>query len=273
MRRRGFTLVELLVVMGVIAVLMGLLIPVLGRARMAADRVACGSALRQIGSAFQRYELDWKVWPVTAWISVDPAPSSVSRSRRWFDQISPNLGTPINREGVTPTEWMGLQHGKSPIRGCPRSLTDPTEPDGPGYAMNAAFAAGSGRPQMTNRVMLMATDSFGPMIRGTWTRSSQWTKPAQRALVMDSAGINLAANTWPWWANPTGPMPAKPTRSTFSPDYTRHNSSGMRSGSSSGGLAEVPAINVLFVDMHVDLLSARESHRAVTFQPTYSDRP
>ncbi len=99
MRRKGgaFTLVELLVVIGIIAVLIALLLPAVSRSREQANQVACLSNLRQIGTAIFLYCQDNNGWfPRAAPYAAAGQPES-PQDFIWWQQDAPLYGAP-NRD-------------------------------------------------------------------------------------------------------------------------------------------------------------------------------
>ena len=82
-KHKAFTLIELLVVIAVIALLMGILMPALQRARKQARTVYCLSSLKQIGLAMQAYALD----------NDDFIPRAVDHEVKWILAFIPYLGS------------------------------------------------------------------------------------------------------------------------------------------------------------------------------------
>ncbi len=103
-REKGFTLVELLVVIGIIALLISILLPALNRAREAAKKAVCMSNLRQVGQLFAIYTAETRGYLPPYWKSSNAQNNysafySLITTRTL--QVAPNVLLPAEPQYVT----------------------------------------------------------------------------------------------------------------------------------------------------------------------------
>ncbi|MGP1272810.1 MAG: type II secretion system protein [Phycisphaerales bacterium] len=111
---RGFTLIELLVVIAIVALLIGILLPALGRARSTGIALACLSNMRQLAIAQVMYADDNAGTLVDAGIDHgqpgEPASSWIRQLAPYFD-ATPVVRSPGDRSRYWPFEEGGISEG------------------------------------------------------------------------------------------------------------------------------------------------------------------
>ncbi len=185
----GFTLVELLVVISIIAILASLLLPVLGRAKESARGIACKNNLKTLGTFFILYASDFK----------DSLPYNLTAlADSWCRGGA--YGTGITGAGYVGYEAWGKKLEQTSVYRCPSE----TNPNGylnrVTYGINSRFVANAGGTFCPNagmkqsllknfsRILLLGEQGNEKTNSLQWSCCYPWYTHIQPACVRQKAG-------------------------------------------------------------------------------------
>jgi len=209
-KRNAFTLVELLVVIGIIALLISILMPSLSRARMSANLVACQSNMKQVATAIHMYANEYK--------GVLPEMSNGSRAgsqgvyaETWIN-LSKMLGKNIDDEN-------NRAQTLSPVFLCTEASTDLAAAWAPHLARTTvlhprAFPCKDGQsaPQLgyiPGRKISSIKNSSEKIMAWEGQQISWWNMSAE------PTGIQLDGYQWNWGAMFRDPVPDSDSGNTW----------------------------------------------------------
>jgi prepilin-type N-terminal cleavage/methylation domain-containing protein/prepilin-type processing-associated H-X9-DG protein len=237
--RFGFSLVELLVVIGIVAMLIALLLPVVTAARRSGQASSCAQNLRQIGMALQTYATENHLRLPVAEMIVTNASNTPIAYITWDDFINRQLG------GRLPAADIEADHTANDVLSmhCPGdsspvmepTITDPTARRR-SYAMVRAYTIVGGTMGIGGKLVI--SPNFPPD-RSVCIKLNDIRRPAEQIAIAERPrGINVLGGPGGFVDSPGQQLdnPASPKRGPHGERW-----------------------NYLFVDNHVESLKLEDT--------------
>jgi prepilin-type N-terminal cleavage/methylation domain-containing protein/prepilin-type processing-associated H-X9-DG protein len=256
---KGFTLVELLVVIGIIAILIGILLPGLQSARRQANTIKCLASLKEVGNAFNMYGNEHKgVFPAARDDMLNP-------KRRWTDMIAKYISKKgAAFSGVTDIAQIRTN---SVLWGCPewRKSVD-YDPNAVGLVAENVYNGYGMQYYPTywedgdvNKLAYRSTATrIGYVRQNIWGR-----KGSDRLLIADSVWdiVRLGGN--PFSSTAVKFQPFDPPPGTYTNDDLTVDARHIKTGTSKKGAIGAPSVNALFCDGHAATITPRQVWNAI----------